>query len=204
MQIHAFPTGPFSTNGYVVSCPSTGEAAIIDPAPGSCAPILLYLKSHSLDCKAILLTHSHWDHIADVASCKKELPGAKIYVHPLDAPNLTHPGADHLPCWISIPPSVPDLLIKEGDSIWIGTLQFTVMHTPGHSPGGVCFYAKNSGVVFSGDTLFKGAIGNLSLPTGQPERMRGSLDKLEALPPETIVYPGHGRPTEIGSEFNKR
>ncbi|WP_068471432.1 MBL fold metallo-hydrolase [Candidatus Protochlamydia phocaeensis] len=199
MLIQAFPSGPFSTNAYVAACPLTKAAAIIDPAPESAAAIQTFLNQQALTCKHILLTHSHWDHIADVGALKS-FYHARVYIHSLDALNLEHPGSDGLPCWISIEGVQPDVLIEEGSLIQIGHLSFTVLHTPGHTPGGVCFYESKEAVLFSGDTLFKGTIGNLSFPTSQPALMWPSLAKLAQLPPQTKVYPGHGPATTIGAE----
>lgn len=199
MNIQVFPSGPFETNAYVVSCPITKQAAIIDPAPESATSIISYLTQHQLIPTKILLTHSHWDHIADVVPLKKKY-GIPVYIHAFDAPNLEHPGSDRLPCWISIESVTPEHLIKEGDKISIGEITFEVIDTPGHTPGGVCFYSKGEKVLFSGDTLFQGTIGNLSFPTSRPHLMWDSLSKLAKLPAETRVFPGHGPETTIQKE----
>lgn len=200
MLIQSFPSGPFSTNAFVVACSKTREAAIIDPAPDSCELLLNYLAKHKYNCKKILLTHSHWDHIADVFSVKEQINDIKVYVHPLDSPNLEHPGSDGLPCMFLIPKVKPDVLLFDGMEISIGEHLFQVIHTPGHTPGSVCFYCASENMLLSGDTLFKGMIGNLSFPTSQPHLMWDSLAKLEKLPPETKVYSGHGSTTTIGAE----
>lgn len=199
MFIQAFPSGPFSTNAYLVACPLTKQAAIVDPAPGSADVIRSFLAQNQFKVDKILLTHSHWDHIADVSSLKKRF-SIPVYIHPLDRPNLEKPGSDQLPCWIPMEGVVADVLMQEGDQISIGSLLLTVIHTPGHTPGGVCFYDSTHKILLSGDTLFKGTIGNLSFPTSEPDLMWPSLDKLAKLPPETKVYPGHGEDTTIGAE----
>jgi glyoxylase-like metal-dependent hydrolase (beta-lactamase superfamily II) len=199
MLIFAFPSGPFETNAYIAACPTTHEAAIIDPAPNSAAAIEQCIAEKSLKPTKIILTHSHWDHIADVTPLKNKYK-IPVLIHVEDAPNLKEPGSDKLPCWISIPSVTPDQTFKEGDSIKIGNSTFKVIETPGHSPGSVCFYSPEENTLFSGDTLFKGTIGNLSFPTSRPDKMWPSLDKLAALPPETNVYPGHGPATTIGAE----
>ncbi len=199
MFIQVFPSGPFSTNAYVVACPNKREAAILDPAPNSFTDIQTFLTNQNLKIQKILLTHSHWDHIADVTSFKEKY-AIPVYIHSLDAPNLQQPGVDGLPCWLSIPAVQPDVLLEEGMQVAVGELTFQVMHTPGHSPGSVCFYEPQQQVLFSGDTLFKGTIGNLSFPTSQPSLMWPSLAKLAQLPPQTRVFPGHGPATTIESE----
>lgn len=199
MLIKNFPSGPFATNAYVVACPNTQEAAIVDPAPNSFDVLVAFITANKLTPKQILLTHSHWDHIADAAALKAHYH-IPIVMHTLDKSNLEHPGSDGLPCWISIPEAQADRLVEENDAIHIGQTQWQVIHTPGHTPGGVCFYCPAEHMLLSGDTLFKGSIGNLSFPTCQPNLMWPSLHKLAHLPKETRVYPGHGLATTIGAE----
>lgn len=199
MIIQAFPSGPFDTNAYVVACPKTRKAAIIDPAPESFEPIASFLAQEELIVDKLLLTHSHWDHIADTAKFKAAY-AMPVYIHELDSENLERPGSDGLPCWIAIEGVKADVFLNEGDSLTVGEIVLQVLCTPGHTPGGVCFYAPQQGILFSGDTLFSGSIGNLSFATARPELMWESLAKLAKLPPETQVFPGHGPATKIGRE----
>lgn len=199
MFIKSIPSGPFETNAYVIACPNTHAALIIDPAPESAAEITACIKAQKLGPTHILLTHSHWDHIADTAELKRRF-NIPVLVHHDDAENLRYPGSDGLPCWISIEGVTPHSFFAEGDILTCGELKFQVIHTPGHTPGSVCFYEANEHVLISGDTLFKGSIGNLSFPTARPALMWPSLDKLAKLPPETTVYPGHGPKTTIKAE----
>lgn len=199
ISVESFPSGPFETNAYVVSCPETKECALIDPAPDSAAALAEFIAQHNLKPKWIVLTHSHWDHIADTAALKN-LYGVPVCIHPLDRGNLENPGSDGLPCWISIQGVTPDKLLAEGDTISVGNLKFRVIYTPGHTPGGICLYEPEAQTLLSGDTLFKGSIGNLSFATARPKEMWTSLDKLALLPPATRVFPGHGPSTSIGKE----
>ena len=105
-----------------------------------------------------------------------------------------------IPSWIKIEGITPAALLKDRDIVGIGEINWRVIHTPGHSPGSICFYCPDEELLISGDTLFKGTIGNLELPTGEPERMWPSLQKLSLLPPTVHVFPGHGGPTTIGAE----
>lgn len=198
MIIHTLPSGPFETNCYVVDC-NDGKAIIIDPAPDSFLKIKDTLQEHRLTPIAILLTHSHWDHIADVSKVKKNY-SIPVYIHPRDKDNLINPGSDGLPCWILIQGVTPDYLFKENEKLSFNSIECQVIETPGHTPGGVCFYFPTENVLISGDTLFQGTIGNLSFATAQPNEMWPSLKKLSLLPPKTIVYPGHGPTTTIGKE----
>lgn len=199
IYIQAFPSGPLHTNAYLVACQETRQAAVIDPAQYSTEPIRSALDKNNFICTKILLTHSHWDHIADVKELR-EWTHAPVYVHPEDVPNLENPGADRLPCPIKIVGLKPDHLLEEGQQITVGNLMFKVIHTPGHSIGSVCFYNEAHKILLSGDTLFKGTMGKISFPTSAPKLMKSSLNKLGQLPPDTQVFPGHGDTTTIGAE----
>jgi hydroxyacylglutathione hydrolase len=199
IAIKIFPCGPWATNAMILACVESKRAAIIDPAPGSAELLFTSLKENGWTADKILLTHSHLDHIADLAKVKKEL-SLPVYVHAEDAANVKHPGSDGLPLLFPIEEVTPDEWLDEGLKISVGNLIFEVIHTPGHTPGGVCFYNRKNQVLISGDTLFKGSIGNISFPTANAAAMWRSLERLAELPADTIVYPGHGEPTTIGEE----
>jgi len=199
MRIEIFPSGPVQTNTLLLICETTKEAAVVDPALGAGELVIDYAKRHGLKGKKILLTHSHWDHIADLKLVATSWR-AEIYVHPEDAGNVEDPGSDGLSSPIAIEGVVPTHRICEGDQITVGKTTWEVIETPGHTPGGICFYDAKAGVLLSGDTLFQHSYGRLDLPTSTPTAMIGSLEKLAKLPPETIVYPGHGPKTTIGEE----
>lgn len=200
MNVLCFPTGPYATNMYIICCKDTSDAVIVDPGVGSFKIILETVRKHSLKTVAIWLTHSHWDHIVDAAKIKREL-SLPIYMHEEDRGNLEKPGSDGVPIAVpTIEGTTPDHLIKDGDLLTVGKLSFKVIHTPGHSPGGVCFYCEKEKILFSGDTFYRGLIGSLTLPTSQAERMWQSLDKIATLPLDTVVFPGHGPTTTIKDE----
>lgn len=200
MNVLCFPTEPCATNMYIICCKDTPDAIIIDPGVGSFEMILEAVRQHSLKPVAIWLTHSHWDHIVDAAKIKREF-SLPIYVHEEDKGNLEKPGSDGVGMAVStIEGTTPDHLIKDGDLLIVGKFSFKVIHTPGHTPGGLCFYCEKEKTLFSGDTFYRGLIGSLSLPTSQVERMWQSLDKIATLPPDTIVFPGHGPSTTIKGE----
>ncbi|MDB2614304.1 MBL fold metallo-hydrolase, partial [Chlamydiales bacterium] len=194
MLIKKFTSGPVATNAYVVSCEETQFAWIIDPAPGSAPLIYKYLEEKSLKPKAIILTHSHWDHMGDAAEIKRKL-SLPVSIHKDDEANLKKPGADKLPLFFEIEGVTPDNYLQDGDDLSLGIHRFKVIHTPGHSPGSLCLFEEKERVLFSGDTLFQGSIGNISFPTSNASKMWESLKKLELLPPETVVYSGHGENT---------
>ncbi len=199
MILEIFPSGPADTNAYLLGCSLTKKAVVIDVPFESSRLLLESAQEHSLSIEMILLTHSHWDHTAEVALLKEQL-NVPIYIHALDAGNLQKPGSDGLPLYSPIRAIKPDGFLVEAQEINVGNLTIQVIHTPGHTPGGVCFYLPQEKILISGDTLFRGTIGNLSFPTARPELMWDSLKKLAALPPDTKVYPGHGGPTTIGKE----
>jgi hydroxyacylglutathione hydrolase len=199
MILEVFPSGPLETNAYLLACDATKHAAVIDVPLESSDVLLERIKKFSLSVDAILLTHSHWDHIAEVAELKTHLK-ASVYIHKEDAGNLESPGSDKLPLFFPLKGVNPDGYLTDGQELTIGKLVITVIHTPGHSPGSVCFYLPAEQILISGDTLFRGTIGNLSLPTARPALMWNSLKKLAALPSATKVYPGHGGATTIGAE----
>ncbi len=200
MILESFPSGVIETNVVIFACPQTKEAAIVD-APQDCLDsVKKFLENHSLNVKMILFTHSHWDHIADAAAMKKAF-SAPIYIHREDVSNLEHPGSDKLPLYFPIEGVAPDHFLQEGEKLSLGNLEIEVIHTPGHTPGSVCFYIPKEAILISGDTLFQGTMGRLDLPTGRPRLMGASLKKLAKLPKTTKVYPGHGDPTTIGDEM---
>jgi hydroxyacylglutathione hydrolase len=189
--------GPLLTNVYLLS--SQQEAVVVDPAPESEQVLSTILKERGLVLTAVWITHSHWDHIAGCRSLVDEY-AVRVYVHKLDADNLLQPGSDGIPSFVSVRPVDGATYIADGDLLRCGSQEWIVMHTPGHSLGSVCFYNKQEGMLISGDTLFRGTMGNVSFPTSDPELMDETLHRLSQLPPETKVYPGHGPPTTIQRE----
>ncbi|MFC1909800.1 MBL fold metallo-hydrolase [Chloroflexota bacterium] len=200
MILKALEVGYLGTDCYVVGSETTGEGMVIDPA-GEENRILQAVKDAKLDIKLIVLTHGHPDHIAALGEVKKAT-GARVAIHPDDAPALNSAETRSFSAMFGIAfnePPEPDWLLKEGDVIKLGELEFKVMQTPGHSPGCICL--EGEGVVFSGDTLFNYGVGRTDLPGGNYKKLMASLnDKLMKLPDETLVYPGHGPHSTIGAE----
>lgn len=187
MKIHTVVVGPIRTNCYLIEDENSKEAIILDPGDEP-EKILDEIKKNQLKPKYIVNTHGHFDHVTGNPKLKEKL-NIPILAHPLDA-QITA-------ATISLP---VDQLLTEGDLIKVGKITFTVIHTPGHTPGGICLYCKEEKVLFSGDTLFYGTYGRTDLPYSSEKAMQESLNKLMQLPPETRVYPGHDRPTTIGQE----
>lgn len=198
-MIQLFTSGPVDTNSYLLICPKTSDAAIIDAPQGVSSAILKAVQEQGLTVSAIFITHSHWDHIADCDLLKKIL-NIPIYIHKNDEANLNLPGSDKLPLFFPIQGVTADGLLKEGDIFHVGKLEIYVIETPGHSPGGISLWIPKEKILFTGDTLFHGTMGRVDFPTSSPADMRASLKKLGQLPQETKVFPGHGPSTTIAEE----
>jgi glyoxylase-like metal-dependent hydrolase (beta-lactamase superfamily II) len=199
MIIKTFTSGPVETHCYLIACPQTKQAAIIDAPQGIAPTLVKEVKDHGFKVQTIFITHSHWDHIADAAKLKRAFE-APLYINSLDADNLKRPGSDKLPMFFSVEGVEADGLLKEGEVFHVGDLELKVIETPGHSPGGVSLWFPKEKVLFSGDTLFRGSMGRIDFPTSSATKMWESLKKLGRLPPDTKVYPGHGPATTIAAE----
>lgn len=198
MILQRFIVGPLSNNVYLFACGLGKKAAVVDPSSGSAAKIIKFLQDNDLELVYIFITHSHYDHIGDVAAVKAET-GALLAIHEADKANLEVPGSDGLPSFFQ-KGAEPNFFLFDGQRLNLGNLEIEIIHTPGHSPGSVCLYVKEESLLFSGDTLFKHSMGRVDLPTSDAERMWGSLKKLSLLPANTRILSGHGEETTIGAE----
>jgi len=202
MVVKHFAFNPFMTNCYV--CHDAGEGVLIDPSaatPGEQHAVVNYIEAQHLTVRHLLLTHAHIDHIFGCAFFAERY-GLAFQLHPKDEPLLER-AKDQAAMFgleFTSSPAV-DTLLAEGDKISFGEVTLRVLHTPGHSPGSVCFYNQHGAAVLSGDVLFQGSIGRTDLWRGSlPELMESIHGKLLSLPDATVIYPGHGPATTIGSE----
>lgn len=199
LKLKTMVVGMVQTNCYIISNPVTREAIVIDPGDRA-GKIEQYLKDNDLVCKAILLTHGHFDHIMAAAELA-ELFHAGIYALEEEAELLKNPKLNesfhiHRECSL-----VPDVLLRDREVIELAGYRITVLHTPGHTGGGACYYFTDQNILLSGDTLFYEDIGRSDLPTGNHRKLVESIvNQLMVLPDDVKVYPGHGEPTTIGHE----
>lgn len=208
MKIERAPFGPFETNCYLLTDDAKTACAIVDAPPGSARPILAALARRGLRPEALLLTHGHWDHMADAHLFQKA--GAKVYAHRDDrviieqvarvapkykamVPGLTDD--DFTPCAV-------DVWLEEGDAVSVPGATFAVRHVPGHCPGSLLFYCAAESLAFPGDAIFAGSVGRTDLPGGDWNTLLKSIrEKIYTLPPDTVLLPGHGGETTVGDEI---
>jgi glyoxylase-like metal-dependent hydrolase (beta-lactamase superfamily II) len=189
MEVEQIKVGHMVVFSYLVSCPETKEALIIDPG-GNEEQLVEKIKQKGLKLKYIVNTHGHSDHTCGNAKMKA-LTGARIVMHEAEAELLKIPELQAMGLQMGFEPSPPaDKTVKDSDQLVIGNVSLKVIHTPGHSPGGICLLAE--GHLFTGDTLFVGGIGRTDLPGASGRQFMTSIrEKLLTLPDETIVWPGH-------------
>lgn len=199
MIVEVFPVGPLQVNCTVLGCPISRKAVVVDPG-ADLKLIEDVLHKHELTVVLILNTHGHFDHVG-ANGALKTLTGAPLLIHAADGKLLQMASLQAANYGLTVENSPPaDTELKDGDILKFGEQTLRVLHTPGHSPGGVCFYRE--GLLISGDTLFSGSIGRTDLPGGNHQQLLDSIQqKLAGLPAETQVVPGHGPMTTLDHEF---
>lgn len=199
LSVRAFPSGPVDTNAYLVTDQETNRALIVDAPIGVTDTILDAAAADGATVERIVITHTHWDHIGDAAELKKRT-GVPLAAHPLAVERLAAPSSAMGELPFEIPPSRPDELLNDGDTVTLGEHRFVVMHLPGHDPAHIVLYSEPDRVFLGGDVLFPNGHGRTDIPGSDQETMNQSLARLIDLPDDAIVYPGHGDPTTIGRE----
>ncbi|GIP60310.1 MBL fold metallo-hydrolase [Paenibacillus sp. FSL W8-0186] len=199
LNIETFSLGPLETNAYLIRGKEEGKAIIVDPGMN---PAPLIRRIEGLEIEAILLTHAHFDHIGGVDEIRR-LKQCPVYLHSLESDWLTTPALNGSLRWAEVSPPIQsdaaEYELAEGQKLKLIGHEFTVFHTPGHSPGSVSFLCGND--LFSGDVLFRMSVGRTDLPGGREADLYNSIrGKLYRLPDEVTVYPGHGPKTTIGFE----
>jgi len=196
VRILAWRVPPYD-NGMYLMVDGRNEAILVDPSMGE-KVALAAVKEQGLRVIEILNTHGHGDHTSANAAVK-EATRARLAIHRLDAYRLD--ATKRPPSNLVVPPATADDLIEEGPLRYVADIELVAMHTPGHTEGSTCFYLAAEKALFSGDVLFKGNVGRVDLPGGDPATMERSLERVAGLPADTRVYPGHGEQTTIGAEL---
>lgn len=197
MQIEKFTVGYLQTNCYVITTSNSDKAVLIDVG-GGYAKVKAYLEEIEKKPTIVLLTHGHFDHIWDANKWQKD--GAKLYIHEKDAITLSGEHSLAKEMRLKLTPTTADVILKDGDEIQLDELNFKVMHTPGHTLGGVC-YVLNDEYIFSGDTIFCESYGRTDFYGGDISILKSSIvDKVFSLEEDYVIYPGHGESTTLRDE----
>ncbi len=200
-RIKTYPVGQIGTNCYILYRESLQEAIIVDPGAQG-GYLVEKCKELGVTPKAIFLTHGHFDHILGVDEVKRWYPDIKIYAGEHEKMTLMDPSINLTGGFGGAYTLLPDVFLKDGESINLSGITFQVIHTPGHTRGSICFFIADEEVLISGDTLFLESLGRTDFPMGDQSLIIKSIrEKLFVLPEDTLVYPGHGDKTTIGHEL---
>ena len=205
LHVAGFTVGPLAENSYLLRCTTTGAAVFVDPGY-SPRQLIAAAEKAGVRLEAILLTHAHLDHVGALTEVREHFQ-VPVYLHPADDELLAQAHLIWQQFGLTIGPIAPaEHPLADGQTFTFGAVSLAVIHTPGHTPGGVCFYAANDDILIAGDTLFHRSVGRTDLPGGDfPTLQRSIHEQLFTLPhPERIVvYPGHGSPTTIREEMEE-
>lgn len=206
MYINKLILGTYETNSYILRSDSSAkDVLIIDTGLGP-QPLINFLKQNELNPVALVLTHGHADHIAGITPLRQSFGDIEVAIHTADAPMLSS-GLKNLSslAGVSIETDPADIIIENEGPITFAGITLNVLHTPGHTPGGICLYSQSDSIIFTGDTLFAGSVGRTDFPNYDAEKCFAQLvqnvnKKLATLPDDTKVLPGHGPETTIKNE----
>jgi glyoxylase-like metal-dependent hydrolase (beta-lactamase superfamily II) len=201
VQVTCFPLGPFATNCYVVRTADADACWIVD-ASFDARVLVEHVRREGLRPAMIVLTHAHLDHIAGLDDVRRAFPGVPAVIHEAERDFLEDPELNlSAPYGFPVRVRAADRTLFGGETLTLGTSTWRVLHTPGHSPGGITLYCAAAGIALVGDTLFRDSIGRFDFPTSDETTLLRSIrGVLYALPDATRVLPGHGDETTIGRE----
>ena len=200
LRVDQLSLGPMGTNCYLVRADATAdEAVVVDPS-GDATELRLTLARLGTSCTAILVTHGHWDHLFGVADLAE---GTGAFVHMAEGERmLLEDPAGFTPPGVTLRPYTPEVLLAGGETVELAGIAFEVLAVPGHSPAHLAYHSD--GCLFSGDVLFAGSVGRTDFPGSDWDTLVASIRMLvDTLPPETVVYPGHGPTTTLGGELER-
>lgn len=193
LRILQIIAGPIETNLFLVVEKSSDQLLIVDAPPDSLAHAEAEIDRLGATPTALLITHTHWDHVVDTAGFRDRY-SVRVIAHETAKSSLENPSHE------AVAAVTVDQVVQEGERLSLGSVQFDVLHTPGHSGDQISIYAPEEAVMFGGDTLFPGGYGRVDLPGASKEETVDTMRKLLELPDDVTVYPGHGMPTTIGRE----
>jgi len=205
LNVETFPIGMLQTNCYVLWPENEKVCWVIDPG-GPPAPVIKLIEKRNLDLQSIVITHGHFDHFMGNQALKEQYPNAKIAIHEVDADLLVNADVNLSTAFFgySIVSPPADQILHEGDKLQLGSLTFTVIHTPGHCPGCICLHCDHPDVrtLFVGDLIFAGGgVGRTDFPGASGKELTKSISRIfKIVPEDTAVYPGHGPTTTIKRE----
>lgn len=201
MKINQLVLGAYETNCYILRTDESAKDCLIIDTGLESAGLIDFLKQNQLNPAAIVFTHGHPDHVAGLAILRENFPNIKVYIHKSDVEMLTDT-LTSLPAFATkaFIANPPDELIEDGSTIQAAGITLSVLHTPGHTPGGISLYSKEHAIIFVGDTLFANSIGRTDLGGNMEQLLKTIKEKLFTLPDETVVYTGHGPSTTIAHE----
>ena len=201
MEIINLYPGSLGSNCYLLE--EGGQALVIDPS-ASASAILRRAKADGCNLAGVILTHGHFDHVMSIDTLRDAVPGLRVYLHEGDAPRLTDGHKNAFATFFGQDRAwrEADVLLREGDTLAVGSTNLEVLHTPGHSPGSCCFLNAKEGFMITGDTLFADSYGRCDLWGGSIAEMRASLQKLRDFNGGLTIYPGHGRSAKLAAALD--
>ena len=192
--------GIATTNCYLVADEVAKQAVVFDAPNDTVAPLLDEAQKRGWDVIGLWLTHGHFDHLADHTEVTSRFPSAKVLIHRLDEPKLLRPNSRVFALPFTIAPRRPDDYLEDGQTVSIGSLKATVIHTPGHAPGHVMFHFPDHKMLIGGDLIIGGGVGRSDLPDSDTAALYASVRRVMELPPDTRLLPGHGQPVTLAEE----